>query len=121
MASTAVLHDPSLYQFSHKGGRQRLVCLKADGALAGVIVLELVLVGFHCGRTHQVERAVVRCRTEGYEHSLLTESSEPVADALFSVRRGGPDSFSKFLECGSLVIAQSCEIFIDGLGFTCHR
>src|SRR5438093_10763604 len=89
--STHVLRDPSLYQLPHKGNRQGLVRLKADGALAGVIVLELVLVGFHRRRTHEVEGTVVRGRAEGYKHSVLTESGELVADALFSLRRCGPD------------------------------
>src|SRR6266545_8305859 len=100
--SPHVLRDPSLHQLPHKGNRQGLVRLKADGALAGVIVLELVLVGFHSGRTHEVEGAVVRGRAEGDEHSVLTESGELIADALFSLRRCSPDSLSKFFERGSL-------------------
>src|SRR5215831_21171595 len=74
--SPFVLRDPSLYQLPHKGVRQGLVRLKADGPLAGVVVLEFVLVSLHRGRTHEVEGAVVRCRAEGHKHSVLTESGE---------------------------------------------
>ena len=49
LSSTAVLRDSSLYQLAHKGGRQGFVRLKADGALAGVVALELFLVGGNGG------------------------------------------------------------------------
>src|SRR5437867_11485256 len=115
--STAVLHDPSLHQLPHQGGRQGLVRLKADCALAGVVVLERVPVGFHCGRTHEVEGAVVGGRPEGHKHPVKTEGGKPVADALFSLWRRGPDGASKFLQRRSLVIAQCFKVLVDGLWF----
>src|SRR6266705_768998 len=42
-----VLRDPSLYQLLHQCSRLGTLRLKADGALAGVVVLKFVLVGFH--------------------------------------------------------------------------
>ena len=59
---------------------------------------------------------MVRGRAEGHKHSVLTESGELVADALFSLRRCIPDGLSKFLERGSLVIAQGGEVLINRLG-----
>src|SRR5262245_30961296 len=115
-----VLRDPSFYQFPHKGSWQGLVRLKADGPLAGVVVFKLVLVSFNRSRTHEVEGAVVRGRAESDKHSVLTESGELVADTLFSLRRRSPDGLSKFLERGPIVIAQGCEVLINGFGFSCH-
>src|SRR6266545_6230807 len=108
--STAVFRDPGLYQLPHEGGGQGIVRLKADGALAGVVVLELVLVRFHRGRTHGVKGAVFRGCAKGHKHSVKTESGELVADALFGLRRCSPDGLSQFLKRGSLVIAQGCEV-----------
>src|SRR5206468_11779727 len=96
------------------------VRLEANGALAGVVVLELVLVGFHRGRAHEVEGAVPRRRAEAHQHSILTVSGDLVADALFSLRRGRPDGSSQSLERGSLVVAQGGEVLVDGLGPTGH-
>src|SRR5439155_19046133 len=51
---THIFRDPSLYQLSHQGNRQGPVRLKGDGALAGVVVLEFVLVSFHYSCTFEV-------------------------------------------------------------------
>ena len=40
--------------------------------------------------------------------------------ALFSLRLRGLDGLAKFLKRGSLVIAQGCEVLVDGLWFSCH-
>src|SRR5262249_41106133 len=113
--STTVLRDPSFHQLPNKGGRQGVVRLKADGALAGVELLELVLMSFDRGGTHEVEGAVLRGRAETHKHPVLTESGDLVADALFSLRRRRPDGLSEFLERGSLVIGQCSEVVVDGL------
>src|SRR5260370_29538998 len=69
--------NPELYQLPYQGRRQGPVRWKADGALAGVVVLELVLEGlYHSG----VEGAVVRGGTVSHKQlSLKTESGELVA------------------------------------------
>src|SRR5262245_17501116 len=115
-----VLRDPSLYQFPHKTAWQGLVRLKADGPLAGVVALKLVLVSFNRSRTHEVEGAVVRGRAESHKHSVLTERGKLVADTFFSLRRRSPDGLSKFLERGSLIIAQGRQVLVNGLWFSCH-
>jgi predicted dienelactone hydrolase len=63
---------------------------------------------------------VVRGRAEGHKHAVLTESGEPVADALFGLGRRGPDGLAQLLQRGALVSAQGCEVLVDGLGFNCH-
>src|SRR5262249_42734186 len=118
--SIRILCYAGLYQLPHEGGRQRFVRLEADGALAGVIVFELVLVGRHGGRTHEVEGAVVRGRAEGHQHAVLAERGKLVADALFRLGRLGSDGLSKLLERGSLVVRQGREVLVDGLGLGGH-
>src|SRR5262249_27385962 len=71
-------------------------------------------------RTHEVEGAVVRSRAESHQHSVLTESSQLVADALFSLGRRSPDRLPELCERGSLAIVQGCQILVDGLKFNCH-
>src|SRR5437899_976757 len=93
---------------------------KADGAFAGVVVLEFVLVGLRGGRTHEVKGAVVLGRAEADQHPVLTESANPVADALLRLRRGSSDGPAQLLKRGALVIAQCCEVLVDGPGFGGH-
>jgi hypothetical protein len=60
--------------------------LKADGTLAGVVVLEVVSVRLHSGATHRVEGAMLDSRAEGNQwFSVETKSGQPVADALLSL------------------------------------
>ena len=56
---------------------------------------------------------MVRGRAEGHKHTILTESGQLVADALFSLGRCSLDGPSKFLERGSLVIVQGCEVLVS--------
>ena len=92
--------------------------MKTDGALAGVVGLEFVLVSFH-GMSAWVEGAVARPRAKGHKQpSAKTEGRELVADALFSLGRRGLDGPSKFLKRSSLVVAQGFEILVDGLWFS---
>jgi hypothetical protein len=93
--------------------------VKADGAFAGVVGLELVFVGFHGQRTG-VQGAVIRGRAKGHKHlSVKKESGKLVADAFFGFGRHGLDGSPKRFESGSLVIAQRCKVLVDGLGFGC--
>jgi hypothetical protein len=60
-------------------------------------------------------------RAKGHERSAVkTETGQPVADALFRLRRYSPDGHSQFLERDSLVSAQGCKVLVDSLGFGCH-
>src|SRR5438067_2133659 len=122
--SLGVLPNPGSYQLPDEGCRQWLVWLKADRPFTGVVVLELVRVGGHGGRAHQIEGAVGRSRAKRDKHSIETECGQLIADAFFSIWRRGANRLSKFLERGSLVIAQGGEVPIDGLDlgfeFGCH-
>lgn len=87
--------------------------MKADGALAGLVGLEFVFVGFH-GGSAGVEGTVFRPRAKGHKQlSAKTEAWELVADALFSLGRRGLDGSSKLFERGSLLVAQECKVLIE--------
>lgn len=117
-----VLRGPGLDQLPHQSSRQGIVRLKADRAFAGLKTFELLLKRFHCRGIHGIERAVIRGRAKGNQWtSVQTKSSESVADALFGLRRRGPDGLSKFLERGPLIGAHAREILINGPGFCFHR
>ena len=59
-----------------------------------------------------------RARAEGrQQRAVKAKGRETVVDALFRLRRGGLDGLSKFLERGSFVIAQGCEVLVDGPRF----
>ena len=82
-----------------------MVRLKTNGALAGVVILELVHVGFHDGAW--IKGAVVRGCAKPEEHSSVeTESGELVADALFGSRSCGPDRLSQPFERGSNAVSK---------------
>jgi hypothetical protein len=71
---------------------------------ARVVVLELVLVGFHRGATHQVEGAMIRTCAKGNQwSSVQPKSSESVADTFFRLGNDGPDGLSQFLKRGPLI------------------
>src|SRR6266404_6833633 len=98
-----VLRDPSLNQLPHQCGRQWTLRLKADGALAGVVVLEFVLVGFHRVNAG-IECAEFLSRAKGDQQSAAQrEAWNSVADALFSLGRGGLDDLAKLLQRSSLL------------------
>src|SRR5436305_4843332 len=64
---------------------------------------------------------MVRGRAQGHKRSpVKPEGGEPVADSHFRLRRRGLDRVLKVLECGSLIGAQSGEVFVERLGFGCH-
>src|SRR5258706_3643541 len=121
ISPSLVLFDPRVDQLPHEVDRQGLVGRDADGPLAGVVLLELFLVGFHRRTAHEVEGAVARGRAEAHEHSVLTEGGELVADALLSLRRRSLDGLPQSLERGSLVVAQGCEVLVDGPWSCLHR
>jgi hypothetical protein len=58
-----VLRDPGLDKLPHEGSRHGLVGLKTDRALAGVVIIEFVLVVAQ----HAVNRAVIRGRAKPHE------------------------------------------------------
>jgi hypothetical protein len=62
----AFFREPRLYQLPNKGSRQGSVGLKADGALAGVVILKIVFVRFHSQTTHKVKSAVFRGGPKAY-------------------------------------------------------
>ena len=75
----------------------------------------------HRGSAHGVEGAVVRGRAETHEHpSAQAESGQGIADALFRLRRYGPDGLPEVLEGRSLVVADAGQVVVDGLGFGLH-
>ena len=117
VASTHLLRDPGLDQLPHEGSRHSLVSLEADRTLAGVVILEFVLVVAH----HAVNRAVIRGGAKPHEaFAVEPESRELVADALFRLWHGSPDYFSKSLKRRSLVIAYRGEVFVDVFRFYYH-
>ena len=59
LSSSTVFRDPGLDQFLDQGGRQGLVRREADGPLAGVVALEIILVGCHRGTAQRIEGAVL--------------------------------------------------------------
>ena len=72
-----------------------MVCLEADCALAGVVGLEFLLVGFHGGRTHRIEGTVMLRRPEGDERTPVEAKGwETVAEALLRLRHEGADGLS---------------------------
>src|SRR5437762_1006464 len=116
-----VLRDPTFNQLPHQCGRQRAVRGKTNGALAGVVVLEFVLVGFHRVSTG-IEGTVVLGRAKGDQQSAAqTEAWNSVADALFRLGRRGLDDPAKLLKRRSLLFAQRRQVFVDGLWFSFHE
>jgi hypothetical protein len=88
--------------------------LETDRALAGVVILEFVLVVAQ----HVVNRAVIRRGAKPHEaFAVEPESRELVADALFRLWHGSPDYFSKSLKRRSLVIAHHGEVLVDVFRF----
>src|SRR5712692_8297916 len=99
-----VLRDTSLHQLPYQGGRQGIGRLKTNGALAGVVTLEFVLVRFHRGAAHRVEGAVICGRTKRDKRfPVETEGGKLVADALFRSWGRSPDGLPQLLERHSLV------------------
>src|SRR5262245_58130526 len=97
-----------------------MVGLKANGSLAGVVVLQLLLVHPH-GFGARVEGAMVRARAKGHEKpAVQTECGKLIADALFSL--GGRSSYvpAELLEGGALVFTNGAEVVVDALGFPVH-
>ena len=115
-----MLRDPSLNQLLHECSRQWALRLKADGALAGVIVPKFVLVGFH-RVSAGIEGAVFLGRAKGHQQfAAQTEARNSVADALFCLGRRGLDDLAKLLKRRSLLFAQRRQLFVDGLWFSFH-
>src|SRR5207302_1969595 len=109
-----VLGYSSLHQLPDQRSQERMVRLKTNGALAGVVILESVLQGFHHGAW--VEGEVIRGCAKPYEHlSVEAEGGELVADAPFRPWSRDPDALPQRFEGGSLVVAQRSEVLVDGL------
>ena len=91
-----------LDQFLHESGRQRVIRLKTNRALAGLIVGQLGLEGVDDAA--RKERAMA-CggRKPRHDASVETKCRNPVADALLGPRKSGTDRPSQFVECGTLV------------------
>ena len=93
-----------------------MVRLKADGALARAVALQLFRVSPHGGRAEEVQCTVLRGRPVAHQYSSVeTERRELVADGLFRSRRSFPRRVPKVLKCGSLVSRQGCQIRFMGL------
>ena len=62
----------------HEGGGERFVGGEADGAFAGVVVLEQIFVGVDGGSAHEIEGAVGFGGGEGDERSIKAEGAKAI-------------------------------------------
>src|SRR5258706_6855248 len=115
--ASGVFGEAGFYERSDEGGRERVVGVETDGAFAGVVVCEIVLVGFDGGAAHEVEGAVFGRGAEGDEQAVVAEGGELVADAFFGFGGGGFYGVAEFLEGGALGGGYGGETLVDGFGF----
>src|SRR5262245_50276939 len=93
-----VLGDPGLDELAHEHGRQGIVGLETDRALARLVVLELGRVRLDGRAAHREERAVLRGRAERDQRlAVEAEGGQLVADALLGAGSGGPDRLADLL------------------------
>ena len=112
-----VFGEAGFDEFADEGGGEWFFGMEADGAFAGVVVLEEVAVGFDGGAAHEVEGAVVFGGAVGDEGSVLAEGAELVADAFFGFWGGSFDGLAKFFEGGTLGWRKGGEVGVVGLWF----
>lgn len=113
--STAVLGEAGFDEFADEGGGERFFGGEADGAFAGVVVFEFVLVSIDDRAAHEVEGAVVRGSAEADERAVLPERGQPIADAFFGLRGSSVDGLAKLFEGGTFVLGDGSEVLVDGL------
>src|SRR5258707_1241279 len=107
-----VLRDPTLYQLPHQGSRQRAVRRETDGASAGVVTFEFIVVGLQrvCTR---IEGAMFLGRAKRHQQfSAQTKAWNSVADAFFRLGRRGLDPFAQILKRSPLLFAQRRQVFV---------
>ena len=116
-----VFRDSVFHDLTNDGGRQGLVSVEPDCALARAESLEIGLVSFHCRSASGKEGTVPGRRAEEHQHlPIKTESRQLIADAFFSPRGRGFDGVSQLLERRSFVIGQPGEVVIVGCALGCH-
>src|SRR5262245_20650938 len=91
-----------LHDLPHEDGGKRAVGLESDGALAGLVALELVLEGL--SDSSRIERAVMLARAEpDQDLPVVAEGGHLIAEALGEARDCRVDRLAQLLERGALV------------------
>ena len=117
--ATAALRNPEPDQLPHQGGRQGIVRLKANRALARAVRLELSPVRPDRRRAG-IKGTVLRRRAKVHEQfPVQANRRDSVANALLRFGRRGLDRLAQLLKRRPLLAAQLSKVRGDGLGLGC--
>src|SRR5262245_33978369 len=88
--------------------------LKTNRAFAGLVVPQLGFELVH--RAARIEGAVSGSRAKPGDHAPIeAKRRNPIADALFSARKGGPDRPPQAIECRPLFWTYGHKVLVDRL------